>query len=69
MKVAVLVFIQELGTDVNLYALVFGESVLNDAVNFNTFCSGHLYTGVCEWIILDYIVAGHIVSYMPYFWN
>jgi hypothetical protein len=23
---------QELGTDVNLYALVFGESVLNDAV-------------------------------------
>lgn len=24
--------LQELGTDVNLYALVFGESVLNDAV-------------------------------------
>lgn len=24
---------QELGTDVNLYALVFGESVLNDAVS------------------------------------
>jgi sodium/hydrogen exchanger 8 len=34
---------QELGTDTNLYALVFGESVLNDAVcrNFsllNTLC-------------------------------
>lgn len=34
---------QELGTDVNLYALVFGESVLNDAVCitlllFNTSC-------------------------------
>jgi len=26
--------LQELGTDVNLYALVFGESVLNDAVIF-----------------------------------
>ena len=26
--------LQELGTDVNLYALVFGESVLNDAVSF-----------------------------------
>lgn len=25
---------QELGTDTNLYALVFGESVLNDAVSF-----------------------------------
>jgi len=24
--------LQELGTDTNLYALVFGESVLNDAV-------------------------------------
>lgn len=24
---------QELGTDTNLYALVFGESVLNDAVS------------------------------------
>lgn len=35
--------IQELGTDVNLYALVFGESVLNDAVrelifNYTIFC-------------------------------
>jgi NhaP-type Na+/H+ or K+/H+ antiporter len=28
---------QELGTDVNLYALVFGESVLNDAVCFYFF--------------------------------
>jgi hypothetical protein len=27
--------LQELGTDVNLYALVFGESVLNDAVSFS----------------------------------
>ncbi|KAE8805721.1 sodium/hydrogen exchanger 6-like [Hordeum vulgare] len=30
--VTVLSIFQELGTDVNLYALVFGESVLNDAV-------------------------------------
>ncbi|KAH9568910.1 hypothetical protein CY35_03G103400 [Sphagnum magellanicum] len=30
--VSVLAVFQELGTDVNLYALVFGESVLNDAV-------------------------------------
>lgn len=30
--VTVLAIFQELGTDVNLYALVFGESVLNDAV-------------------------------------
>jgi len=28
-----LCYLQELGTDVNLYALVFGESVLNDAVS------------------------------------
>jgi hypothetical protein len=27
--------LQELGTDVNLYALVFGESVLNDAVSLS----------------------------------
>lgn len=27
--------LQELGTDTNLYALVFGESVLNDAVRRN----------------------------------
>ena len=27
-------YLQELGSDVNLYALVFGESVLNDAVCF-----------------------------------
>ncbi|KAK4721786.1 hypothetical protein R3W88_012019 [Solanum pinnatisectum] len=31
--VTVLSIFQELGTDVNLYALVFGESVLNDAVS------------------------------------
>ncbi|EPS63714.1 sodium/hydrogen exchanger, partial [Genlisea aurea] len=30
--VTVLSIFQELGTDVNLYALVFGESVLNDAI-------------------------------------
>lgn len=29
------VSVQELGSDVNLYALVFGESVLNDAVCFH----------------------------------
>ena len=29
---SVFVVLQELGTDTNLYALVFGESVLNDAV-------------------------------------
>ncbi|GER33843.1 sodium/hydrogen exchanger [Striga asiatica] len=33
--VTVLSIFQELGTDVNLYALVFGESVLNDAVSFS----------------------------------
>lgn len=31
------VTVQELGSDVNLYALVFGESVLNDAVCFYFF--------------------------------
>jgi sodium/hydrogen exchanger 8 len=30
--VTVLSIFQELGSDVNLYALVFGESVLNDAM-------------------------------------
>ncbi|KAL6643330.1 hypothetical protein ACP70R_018995 [Stipagrostis hirtigluma subsp. patula] len=35
--VTVLSIFQELGTDVNLYALVFGESVLNDAVCFYMF--------------------------------
>lgn len=39
-----LVYHQELGTDVNLYALVFGESVLNDAVSTNTITRG------CQWI-------------------
>ncbi|EXB64640.1 Sodium/hydrogen exchanger 6 [Morus notabilis] len=33
--VTVLSIFQELGTDMNLYALVFGESVLNDADNVN----------------------------------
>ncbi|KAH0760250.1 hypothetical protein KY290_023743 [Solanum tuberosum] len=33
--VTVLSIFQELGTDVNLYALVFGESVLNDAVSIS----------------------------------
>jgi NhaP-type Na+/H+ or K+/H+ antiporter len=31
-QVSMFVELQELGTDTNLYALVFGESVLNDAV-------------------------------------
>ncbi|WVZ64128.1 hypothetical protein U9M48_013695 [Paspalum notatum var. saurae] len=35
--VTVLSIFQELGSDVNLYALVFGESVLNDAVCFHFF--------------------------------
>ncbi|VAI31379.1 unnamed protein product [Triticum turgidum subsp. durum] len=35
--VTVLSIFQELGSDVNLYALVFGESVLNDAVCFYLF--------------------------------
>ncbi|KAK1316579.1 Sodium/hydrogen exchanger 6 [Acorus calamus] len=36
--VTVLSIFQELGTDMNLYALVFGESVLNDAVLQNLEC-------------------------------
>ncbi|WZZ05618.1 hypothetical protein YC2023_091539 [Brassica napus] len=36
--VTVLSIFQELGSDVNLYALVFGESVLNDAVSFKMGC-------------------------------
>ncbi|OVA10909.1 Na+/H+ exchanger [Macleaya cordata] len=35
--VTVLSIFQELGTDMNLYALVFGESVLNDAVRYFDF--------------------------------
>jgi hypothetical protein len=34
---------QELGTDTNLYALVFGESVLNDAVCINFFLNFFAY--------------------------
>ncbi|KAL3684425.1 hypothetical protein R1sor_002447 [Riccia sorocarpa] len=37
--VTVLGIFQELGTDVNLYALVFGESVLNDAVAISMYRS------------------------------
>ncbi|KAG8049823.1 hypothetical protein GUJ93_ZPchr0009g2109 [Zizania palustris] len=37
--VTVLSIFQELGTDVNLYALVFGESVLNDAVAISLYRS------------------------------
>ncbi|GJN03896.1 hypothetical protein PR202_ga21391 [Eleusine coracana subsp. coracana] len=40
--VTVLSIFQELGTDVNLYALVFGESVLNDVVCF--FFNSALFT-------------------------
>uniref|UniRef100_A0A803LRW2 Sodium/hydrogen exchanger n=1 Tax=Chenopodium quinoa TaxID=63459 RepID=A0A803LRW2_CHEQI len=37
--ITVLAIFQELGTDVNLYALVFGESVLNDAVAISLYRS------------------------------
>ncbi|KAM7262456.1 hypothetical protein ACFE04_000139 [Oxalis oulophora] len=36
--VTVLSIFQELGSDVNLYALVFGESVLNDATTWSMHC-------------------------------
>lgn len=42
-------FPQELGTDTNLYALVFGESILNDAVCmiFHVYLVLHNY--MCNW--------------------
>eukprot|EP00249_Psilotum_nudum_P022473 c28530_g1_i2 orf=145-2076(+) len=48
--ITVLAIFQELGTDVNLYALVFGESVLNDAVAISlyrtlTSVRHHTYAG------------------------
>nr|ALR87234.1 antiporter NHX2 [Mesembryanthemum crystallinum] len=48
--VTVLAIFQELGTDVNLYALVFGESVLNDAVAISLYrtmslLNSHMSTG------------------------
>ncbi|KAL2927905.1 Sodium/hydrogen exchanger 6 [Bienertia sinuspersici] len=43
--VTVLAIFQELGTDVNLYALVFGESVLNDAVAISLYRSMTLIKG------------------------
>ncbi|CAA7409553.1 unnamed protein product [Spirodela intermedia] len=54
--VTVLSIFQELGTDVNLYALVFGESVLNDAMAISLYrtmalvrshaSSGHNFLGI-----------------------
>ncbi|KAK9676462.1 hypothetical protein RND81_11G078900 [Saponaria officinalis] len=43
--ITVLAIFQELGTDVNLYALVFGESVLNDAVAISLYRSMSLLRG------------------------
>nr|ASM90207.1 Na+/H+ exchanger 6 [Sesuvium portulacastrum] len=43
--VTVLAIFQELGTDVNLYALVFGESVLNDAVAISLYRTMSLLNG------------------------
>ncbi|GAB4850639.1 Sodium/hydrogen exchanger 6 [Ancistrocladus abbreviatus] len=43
--VTVLAIFQELGTDVNLYALVFGESVLNDAVAISLYRSMSVVNG------------------------
>lgn len=48
--VTVLSIFQELGTDVNLYALVFGESVLNDAMAISLYRTmslvrSHAYSG------------------------
>ncbi|KAJ6304611.1 hypothetical protein OIU77_018297 [Salix suchowensis] len=50
--VTVLSIFQELGIDTNLYALVFGESVLNDAVSFYfygivVFLLKPVFTGFC----------------------
>jgi solute carrier family 9 (sodium/hydrogen exchanger), member 8 len=42
--VTVLSIFQELGTDVNLYALVFGESVLNDAMAISLYRTMSLVT-------------------------
>ncbi|KAM0873531.1 hypothetical protein ACQ4PT_038005 [Festuca glaucescens] len=45
--VTVLSIFQELGTDVNLYALVFGESVLNDAMAISLYRSGRYFHLLC----------------------
>ncbi|RRT46877.1 hypothetical protein BHE74_00055258, partial [Ensete ventricosum] len=44
--VTVLSIFQELGTDVNIYALVFGESVLNDAMAISLYSSNTFRVGV-----------------------
>ncbi|CAA6672371.1 unnamed protein product [Spirodela intermedia] len=44
--VTVLSIFQELGTDVNLYALVFGESVLNDAMAISLYRHLFKYAGL-----------------------
>ncbi|KAM0910469.1 hypothetical protein ACQ4PT_014140 [Festuca glaucescens] len=52
--VTVLSIFQELGTDVNLYALVFGESVLNDAVCIIFF---YLHLFKCFLLMLTYCLV------------
>ncbi|GAY35440.1 hypothetical protein CUMW_016370, partial [Citrus unshiu] len=55
--VTVLSIFQELGTDMNLYALVFGESVLNDADNVlsekSCFIWAKFFSGDCQVLELD----------------
>jgi sodium/hydrogen exchanger 8 len=49
--------LQELGTDVNLYALVFGESVLNDAVCIILFSIYNMF--------YVFYCCSHIAWYLP----
>ncbi|KAG2407095.1 Sodium/hydrogen exchanger 6 Na(+)/H(+) exchanger 6 [Vigna angularis] len=49
--VTVLSIFQELGTDVNLYALVFGESVLNDAMAISLYRS---YLEITDLFVLQF---------------
>ncbi|KAJ6749332.1 hypothetical protein OIU85_000027 [Salix viminalis] len=65
--VTVLSIFQELGIDTNLYALVFGESVLNDAVSFYfygivVFLLKPVFTGFCCSLLHDVqLVDGNIL--------